>query len=584
MYPNCMKPKEYFEKINSPTRKKYEALKAFFLDNLPANEVAAKFGYEINSVYSMARDLNMQLTKHPHVDPFFIQPKKGRSFKKETPSIVSLIVALRKKNLSSPDIKSILDSQGQEVSERYITDVLKREGFARLPRRSKEHKGNRDIPDIPAPKSLSIDFSNETFSSSDIGILCFLPIIKYYGIDKIIKDSDYPETTIIDRFSSIMAFLALKLSNVRRYTADDLWCMDRGIGFFAGLNVLPKAAWFTSYSHRITKEMNLSFLRNLHQLWLEKNLFGDTINIDFTTIPYWGDDAHLEKNWSGKRRHSLSSMLAVLAQEPDSGIIDYGDADILHKNEDAVVLEFLDFYRDGKKDSNLKYLVFDSKFTCYENLAILDEKEIKFVTIRRRGKRIVEKIENIPTDKWKKIKVECAGNKKRTIRVNDDSIMLKGFKKEIRQIAITGHGKIKPALIITNDFELKTEDIVRKYTRRWLVEKSISEQIDFFHLNRVSSSMVVKVDFDLTMSITAHNLYRLIANDFNRYENLADNTIYEDFIKNSGDIEISDSEVKVFMKKKRALPIILSSMKFFENQSYSWMKNKKLMFYGATRT
>ena len=43
-----------------------------------------------------------------------------------------------------------------------------------------------------------------------------------------------------------------------------------------------------------------------------------------------------------------------------------------------------------------------------------------------------------------------------------------------------GHGKIKPALIITNDFELKAEEIIRKYSRRWLIEKSISEQIIFF--------------------------------------------------------------------------------------------------------
>jgi hypothetical protein len=68
--------------------------------------------------------------------------------------------------------------------------------------------------------------------------------------------------------------------------------------------------------------------------------------------------------------------------------------------------------------------------------------------------------------------------------------------KKIRQVAITGHGKIKPALIIINDFNLKADEIIRKYSRRWLIEKTISEQIEFFHLNRVSSSMVIKVDFE----------------------------------------------------------------------------------------
>ncbi len=76
-------------------------------------------------------------------------------------------------------------------------------------------------------------------------------------------------------------------------------------------------------------------------------------------------------------------------------------------------------------------------------------------------------------------------------------------------IAIFGSGRIKPALIITNDFDLSIEHIVRKYARRWIVEKTISEQIEFFHLNRLSSAMVIKVDFDLTMSILAYNLYSL---------------------------------------------------------------------------
>jgi hypothetical protein len=90
-----------------------------------------------------------------------------------------------------------------------------------------------------------------------------------------------------------------------------------------------------------------------------------------------------------------------------------------------------------------------------------------------------------------------SGNKKRTLNVLDEKTELKGYGGDIRQISITGNGKIKPAIIITNEFDLSAELLVRKYAKRWLVEKSISEQISFFHLNNVSSSMVIKVDFDL---------------------------------------------------------------------------------------
>ena len=122
----------------------------------------------------------------------------------------------------------------------------------------------------------------------------FLPYIKAFGIDKIIADSDYPETKTLPKLNSILSFIALKLSNNQRYTQDDLWCMDRGLGLFAGLNVLPKAAWFTSYSHRITRDHNINFLKSMHKLWVKKGLISDTANLDFTSIPYWGDDSHLE--------------------------------------------------------------------------------------------------------------------------------------------------------------------------------------------------------------------------------------------------------------------------------------------------
>jgi len=277
-------------------------------------------------------------------------------------------------------------------------------------------------------------------------------------------------------------------------------------------------------------------------------------------------------------------MLAVLAHDPDSGLIDYGNADVLQKDESAVVLEFLDFYREGdrKKENKLRYIVFDSRFTNYENLKKLDQNNVKFITIRRRGKMILDRIDNLPSAGWKNIRVECAGNKQRILKVYDELIFLKGYDKQIRQITITGNGKIKSAIIITNDTNLQVEKIIRKYTRRWLVEKTISEQIDFFHLNLVSSSMVIKVDFDLTMSILAHNLYQLFADELGRYSNNTAQTLYDKFVLNGADIEIGEKAIKVQLKKKRQLPLILETMQRFKKQKYPLLGNKNLIFEGAT--
>ena len=65
----------------------------------------------------------------------------------------------------------------------------------------------------------------------------------------------------------------------------------------------------------------------------------------------------------------------------------------------------------------MKYIIFDSKFTNYENLSKLDDNNIKFITIRRRGAKLVEEIRAIPSKEWKRIRIEQSGNKKRTIKV-----------------------------------------------------------------------------------------------------------------------------------------------------------------------
>jgi hypothetical protein len=515
------------------------------------------------------------------MDPFFISSKKGRKHKDRDGELKVLILDCRKQYLSVPDIKATLDAKGHSLSLRYIHLVLKKEGFSRLPRRSqysREDVKKEIVKKIEAPKSTPLSFESESFSTQNtIGILCLIPLIESYGIREAIEKAGYPGTNVINTLSSILCFLALKLSNIRRYSADDLWCMDRATGLLAGLNVLPKARWYTSYSHRVTRDMNLKLLKKLQQIWLDNHLVSDTSNLDFTAIPYWGDDAHLQNNWSGKRHEALASMLAVLAQDPDSGIITYGDTTVRHDNESKVVLEFLDFYRTNKIKSP-KYLVFDSKFTTYENLSSLDEKGIKFVTIRRRGKNIVDQLEAKPSSDWKKVRVMKADGKGRILKVVDGILdKLKDYNKQIRQVAITGHGKIKPCLIITNDFQIKLEDLVRKYTRRWIVEKEISEQIDFFHLNRVSSSIVIKVDFDLTMSILAHNLYRVFALQFPEFSHFTDQNIFEKFFSNSGIVQIGEDNIIISLKKKRHLPHLLTVMKKFVDLRIPWLENKKLI-------
>ena len=591
----------FFAEPSNTLHKQYLALRQFFLNGHTAEQVADEFGYSVGTVYSLVRDFKIKM-RNDGEDPFFKVNKSGRKPVDQKGEVENLVIEFRKKYLSVPDIKIALDGLGINVSEGYVYDIVRRAGFARLPRRSKDAKnetissvmhetecqnGVRPANEVPslitALVAEQLSPRNESFSSQLAGLLCVLPYIAHYGIHDAINASSYPQTQDISRLSSILSFVALKLSNVKRYSSDDVSCMDRGMGLFAGLNVLPKAAWFSSYSNVVTRDANVAFLKSLQLIWLKHNLLSDTVNLDFTAIPYWGDDDPFENNWSGKRGKALAAIQAVIAQDPHHGIICYGDTTIRHDYQNDVVLEFLDFYHTNKTiNDKLKYLVFDSKFTTYENLSLLNQQSIKFITIRRRGKQLVDNIRQIPDSKWAKAKIQKENGKSRTITAYEEITEIKGYSGKIRQICIKDNGKIKPAIIISNEFDLSLEALVQKYGNRWLVEKEISEYIDFFHLNRNSSGIVVKVDFDLTMSILAHNIYRLFAMDYVGYSHCDAQTVFDKFISVQGSVNIQDKAILVKLKRKRTLPLIIEQiieqMSWFHDLTIPWLFDRPIHF------
>ena len=180
-------PLTYFSSPASTSQKHYEALRAFFVDNKSAPEVAQAFGYTVSALYSLTRDFRQRL--QTGCDPFFAPSVPGRKAKTPDEALTTLIVHLRKQYLSVPDIQAILATQGHSLSTRAIDRILKQEGFARLPRRSQREKSRLPVgTTLPAPESVSLTYATgETFSSeSSLGLLCFLPYIRRYGIDRVI--------------------------------------------------------------------------------------------------------------------------------------------------------------------------------------------------------------------------------------------------------------------------------------------------------------------------------------------------------------------------------------------------------------
>lgn len=94
--------------------------------------------------------------------------------------------------------------------------------------------------------------------------------------------------------------------------------------------------------------------------------------------------------------------------------------------------------------------------------------------------------------------------------------------------------------------------------------------------------MVIKVDFDLTMSILAHNLLRILAMDLAGYSHNADGTLFNKFLSMSGTVEIMMDQIIIKFKKKRNLPALLTAMESFQNKPITILGGRRLIFTGDT--
>ena len=95
--------------------------------------------------------------------------------------------------------------------------------------------------------------------------------------------------------------------------------------------------------------------------------------------------------------------------------------------------------------------------------------------------------------------------------------------------------------------------------KRWFVEQSISEKIEFFHLNKLGSSIIIKVDFYLTMTLLADVAYKIFARQIDGFSNKKAKTIYQNFIRNYSRFEIDEKTktINVPLNKKSHFPLII---------------------------
>ncbi len=563
-----------FLQPSNPNHRRYEALRALLVDQLPLPEAAQRFGYSPGSLRNLLSDFR----RHPE-RPFFLPATRStRPPAADDPraALRRRVLALRSQQLSANQIAAALAREGRPASVPTVAKILRAAGLPRLPRRTRAQLEQAARPlQAPAASVHELDLSPRSFRTAFGGLFLFLPALAQLRFDALAIHAGLPGSQLIPTPQAALSVLALKLWGVGRPARLMPDVLDPGPALFAGLNAIPKRSTLSEYSARIDPRHVPRFAA----AWLDAarplGLHGGTsFDLDFHTVPYHGEQAFLEKHFVSKRSRRQRGVLTFLARDAREDIFCFADANVRKADQHTAVLRFADAFRQRTGQLPTE-LVFDSRLTTYAVLAQLDARGIAFLTLRRRSPRLVREL--LATDGWQQLTLANIGRKYRRPRALDRLIALRGYPRPIRQIAVTDLGHDKPTLLLTNQLDAKPAELVDRYARRMVIENAIAESIDFFHMDALSSAVPLKIDADLQFTVMAGTLYRLLGRRLGHgHERMRARQLFERFVRTAATVRIHEHSVEVRLGRRAHNPLLLAAGFGDDRPAIPWLGNKTL--------
>jgi len=565
--------RRYFLEPLQARQRQYEALRAYFVENLPSAEVARRFGYTPGSF----RVLCHAFRRAARPDFFSPTPEAGRRPSSRMAQARDQAVALRKQNYSVYEISEALKEREVDLSPTAIRQILREEGFAPLPRRLDEERPGKPGPQPEAMADARVfGLTGSSFETVCGGLFLFLPDLARLGIENVAKQAGLPGSKMIPAAHALRSALALKLWSIERKSHVMALVADPGLALFPGLNVIPKKSYLSEYSHGVDHARTLRLLAAWQDAVSGEGLSdSDSFNLDFHSVPYYGEDPVIERHYVSMRSRRQPSVLAFLAQDSASRTFCYSNADLRKGDEPEEVFRFLEFWKNqhGKLP---RELVFDSKLTTYASLARLNEMGVQFITLRRRDASLLEQIADLPRSAWRTIELDNVTRRFRTPRVCESSVTLAGCA--LRQFFIQDLGHEEPTILLTNQAAVTAKRLITRYAQRMLIENSISDSVRFFHSDALSSSVGMKVDFDMALLVIASGLYRILAGRMRGYSDAQARRVFRDLIDMPASVTTTPTEVRVHFHRRAHLPIIIASGMLDAKTTIPWWNNATLTF------
>jgi hypothetical protein len=456
-----------------------------------------------------------------------------------------------------------------------VREVLAVEGFAPLPRRLDEERPDRVGPSVQAVANVhDFDLTPREFTTRVGGLFLFIGDLVHLDLDSLAHGAKLPGSGMIPAGHALRASLALKLWSIERKSHVMALVADEGLAVFCGLNAMPKKSYLSEYSSRTTPQKVSRMLGLWHrQSAGEALLTGESLNLDFHSVPYFGDHPVVQSHYLSKRSRRQPSILTFLAQDADSQVFCYSNADIRKGEEADEIFRFIAFWK-RQYGTLPRHLVFDSKLTTYDRLDQLDAAGITFITLRRRSPKLLAEIARLPSSAWRTVTLDIPNRKYRTPRYFEQKARV--HQRAFRQFFITDLGHDEPTILLTNDTKATARNLIARYAKRMIIENALSDAVRFFHIDALSSSVGFKVDFDMALLVIASGLYRMMARRMRGYDDAQARQIFRDLIDMPADVAITETEITVRFHRRAHLPIVLASGLINQPVSVPWWQGRTL--------
>ena len=359
---------EWFTSPEQVNHRRYEALRAFYVEGLTHAQAGERFGYTRWAMVNLVREhragtLTLFAPARKPGPPPGVAPAKDRAR--------GQVIELRRQGLSTYEISAQLAAAGTPLNRTSVAEILAEEGFGRLLRHPDPTASiNPATPgrDTRLPRTARLDLASwpATVETGRAGLLLLIPDLIKFDVPALVAKAGYPGTRVVPALSWLLSLLALKLTRTRRVShVDDLLLADPAAALFAGLGTLPKKSALTDYSYRTSHDNQRAFLSALDTAMIRGGLATGTdaiFDLDFHAVMHWGQDPVPEKHYVPTRSQRARSVLTFFAQDSGTHNLLYANADLAKASQAREVIAFCDHWK-AVSGHDPRMLIMDQKVT-----------------------------------------------------------------------------------------------------------------------------------------------------------------------------------------------------------------------------